>query len=101
MIFLYVTCRNTEEAKKIGTELLKKRAVGWVNITPTHSLYRVGEEVKETEGATLLVKTVESKMQDVENVTRELHSHRVPCVAAFSLYRLNKEYKDWLIASVA
>jgi len=101
MVFLYVTCKNMEEAKKIGRELINHRAAGWVNISPTEAMYRENGELKETDGASLMVKTIESKVPDVEDITRRLHSNAVPCVASFSLYRLNREYKDWLIKSVA
>jgi len=101
MVFLYVTCKNPEEAQKISHTLVGKKIAGWVNIAPINSVYRENGEIKESAGTSLIVKTVESKVQDVEDVVRALQSHKVPCIASFSLYRLNREYKDWLIGSVA
>jgi len=101
MVFLYITCKDAEEAKKIGRELVAQKAAGWVNISPAEAIFREDGAVKESMGASLLVKTIESKVQDVEDITRRMHSHRVPCVASFSLYRLNREYKDWLIGAIA
>lgn len=100
MVFLYVTCKNSEEAQKIGHALIEKRIAGWVNSSAINSIYRENGEIKESAGISLIVKTVESKVQDVEDVVRALQSHKVPCIASFSLYRLNREYKDWLIGCV-
>jgi len=100
MVFLYVTCKDAEEAKKIGRTLVAKKIAGWVNISPIQSVYRDNNEIKEAEGTSLIVKTIESKVQDVEDTVRAIHSHKIPCIAAFTLYRLNREYKDWLIGSI-
>jgi len=101
MVFLYVTTRNMEEAKGIAQTLIREKAAGWVNISPVNSMYREGGEIKEREGASLIVKTIESKVQDVEDIVRAAHKNRIHCVASFTLYRLNREYKDWLIGSLA
>ena len=101
MVFLYVTTRNMEEAKGIAQTLIRDKAAGWVNISPVNSMYREGDEVKERDGAALIVKTIESKVQDVEDIVRAAHKNRIHCVASFTLYRLNREYKDWLIGSLA
>ncbi len=101
MVFLYVTCKNLEEAKNISRELVAKRAAGWVNVSPIQSIYRENEEVKEREGFALTIKSIESKIQDVEDIVRTVHTSKIPCIASFSLYRMNKEYKDWLIGRIA
>lgn len=101
MVFLYITCSSIDEGKRIGAELVRERVAGWVNVSPAQSVYRENGEVKTVDGATIVVKTIESKVQSVEDVVRKLHSHNVPCIASFTLYRLNREYKDWLIGMIA
>jgi len=101
MIFLYITCKDVDEAKKIGHALIKSKAAGCVNIAPITSVYPEDGEVKEVTEASLIVKTIDSKVQQVENIVRELHSYKIPCMASFALFRLNREYKDWLMSCVA
>ena len=101
MVFLYITCKDTDEAKTIGRELVAKKAAACVNIAPIHSMYPEDGTIRETSEASLLVKTIESKVQHVEEIVRAMHSYTIPCIASFSLYRLNREYKDWLIGKVA
>ncbi len=101
MIFLYITCKDADEAKKIGRVLVERRVAGCVNIAPIHSIYPENGNVTETAEASLLVKTIDSKVQQVEDVVRELHSYEVPCIASFALHRVNHEYKAWMARSVA
>ncbi|MBI4094980.1 MAG: divalent-cation tolerance protein CutA [Candidatus Liptonbacteria bacterium] len=101
MLFLYITCKNEEEAKKISHALIKRKAAGCVNIHLIHSVYPENGAVKDVPEAAMIVKTIDSKVHQVEDIVRELHSYKVPCVASFSLFRLNREYKDWLMSCVA
>ena len=101
MVFLYVTCRNLDEAKAVSRALIERKAAGWVNISPVQAVYRSGDGVKEVDGAAIIIKTIESKVQNVEDTVREFHRGRISCIASFSLYRLNREYKDGLINTVA
>lgn len=97
MVFLYVTCKDAAEAKKIGSELVKRKIAGCVNIAPIESIYRDNGELVATPEASLLIKTSDQKVQQVEDTVRHLHSYKVPCIASFALHRLNREYKEWLV----
>ena len=101
MIFLYVTCKNREEAVRIGRQVIKQKAAGCVNIFPINSIYADNGGLKETEETSMLIKTIDSKVQEVEDVVRSLHSYKTPCIASFALHRLNREYKEWLTSCVA
>mgnify|MGYP001595892923 CR=1 len=101
MIFLYVTCKNREEAVRIGRQVIKQKAAGCVNIFPINSIYADNGGLKETEETSMLIKTIDSKVQEVEDVVRSLHSYKTPCIASFALHRLNREYKEWLTGCVA
>ncbi|MDP3784461.1 MAG: divalent-cation tolerance protein CutA [bacterium] len=100
MVFIYITCASEEEAKKIGGKLLEKGAAGCVNIFPIHSIYQDSGNIREAKECALIVKTVDSKVQATEDVIKELHSYEVPCVATFALFRMNREYKEWLTSQL-
>lgn len=101
MIFLYIPCKNVDEAKKIGKVLVEKRMAGRIDIIPTQSVFRGVRGIEETEGVTMFVETIDKKVQEVEDIVREYHSNRIPCIATFMLYRTNREFKEWLISSTA
>jgi periplasmic divalent cation tolerance protein len=97
MVFLYITCKDAAEASKIGNALVERRAAACVNMWPIHSIYRgEGEKVERASEEVLIVKTIDAKVQAAEDIVRELHSYTTPCIASFSLHRLNREYKEWM-----
>ena len=100
MVFLYVTCKNHEEAVRIGRQLVKKKAAGCVNIFPIRSVYSDNGGLMETDETSMIVKTIDSKVQEAEDIVRSLHSYKTPCIASFALHRLNREYKEWLTSCV-
>ena len=101
MIFIYVPCQNLDTAKIIAKLLVEKRMAGKVDIMPTNSVSRVGDEVAEASGATMIIMTIDKHVQDIEDIVREHHHDGVPCMATISLYRLNRDFKDWLIGSTS
>jgi uncharacterized protein involved in tolerance to divalent cations len=97
MIFIYVPFKDAETAKTVGRLLVEKRMAGSVDLVPTRSFNRENGEVKEVTGAVMIVKTIDKHIQGIEDVVREYHQDGIPCIASLSLYRLNRDFKDWLI----
>ena len=108
MIFIYVPCQNIETAKIIAKVLVEKRMAGKVDVLLTNSFSRdngplSGEAggVTEVSGATMIIMTIDKHVQGIEDVVREHYQDGVPCMATITLYRLNREFKDWLINSTS
>ena len=97
MIFIYVPCQNLDTAKTIAKILVEKRLAGKVDIMPTNSFSRENEGVAEVAGATMIIMTIERHIQDIEDIVREHYQGGVPCMATIALFRLNRDFKDWLI----
>jgi len=53
--------------------------------------------VTEVAGATMIIMTIDKHVQDIEDIVREYYQDGVPCMATITLYRLNRDFKDWLI----
>ncbi len=96
MVFIYTTCRDTEEAKRIGKAILQKRLAVCVNILPIESIYHSEEGLKEDREAGLLIKTNEPKVADIEALIVSSHSYSVPFVGVIEGRRLNREYREWM-----
>ena len=101
MIFVYVPCKNLDMAKTIAKILVEKRMAGRVDIMPTNSVTRVNGGVAEATGATMIIKTIDKHVQGIEDVVREHYNDGIPCIATISLYRLNRDFKDWLLTSTS
>lgn len=101
MIFIYVPFQNVDTAKAIAKLLVEKRMAGSVDLMPSRSFNRENGEIEETTGAVMIVKTIDKHIQGVEDLVKENYQGGVPCFATITLYRLNREFKDWLIASTS
>ncbi|MFA6189894.1 MAG: divalent cation tolerance protein CutA [Candidatus Staskawiczbacteria bacterium] len=101
MIFIYVPCQNVDTAKTIAKILIEKRMAGKVDVLPTDSFSRDNGGVAEISGATMIIMTIDKHVQDIEDIVREYHQDGVPCMATITLYRLNRDFKDWLINSTS
>jgi periplasmic divalent cation tolerance protein len=100
LILIYITCESADEAKKIGKYLLEKRLCGCVNIFPDANpmFWWPPKENKldESKESVLLVKTLESKFEEIENEVRKIHSFDTPCLIAIPVLKVNQDYYDWI-----
>ncbi len=102
MVFIYVPCRSLDIAKTMAKILVEKRMAGSVDIMPITSVFRATDGAAgEADGAVMIVKTVDKHIQGIEDVVGQHHENGVPCIASISLYRLNREFKDRLIAATS
>jgi periplasmic divalent cation tolerance protein len=96
MVFVYTTCRDTQEAKKLGRLLVEKRLAACVNIAPIESIYEWRGKLTEDTEAALLIKTNEPKVAEIEEFILKNHSYSVPLAAVVDVRRVNREYKEWM-----
>jgi len=101
MIFIYVPFQNAETAKTVAKLLVEKKMAGRVDLMPIRSFYRQNGAVAETTGANMIVHTIDKHINPIEDLVREYYQDGVPCIASISLYRLNRDFKDWLISSTS
>lgn len=100
MVFIYSTCQNVEEARKLSKLIVERKIAACVSWWPIESCYTWEGAMKcETEYA-LLIKTNESKVQDVEDIIQQNHSYSTPLVAAVDVRRVNRAYKEWMTTVV-
>ena len=101
MVLIYTTCKNVEEARKLGKLIVDKHLAACVNIWPMESMYYWKGKFTEDKEAALLIKTNEPKIADIENFILQNHTYSMPFVGSISLHRLNREYKEWMTTVMA
>ncbi len=95
MLLVYVPCKDSEEATKIGRALIKEKLACCANIIPSvYSIFPGSEKIEETSEALLLLKTL-SPYNKVRARIEQLHSYDVPLVSAVKLSNVNPKYKKW------
>lgn len=96
MIFIYITCPNKKEARKIGQTLLRARLVACVNIFPMESAYWWQGQIVQDKEVVLIAKTLKKNFRKVESQVKKLHSYQVPCLVALPASQVSQKYFYWL-----
>ena len=92
---LYIPCKDENEAKMIGSSLVKHKLAACTNIFPISSIFMWKGELAGEEEAALLVKTAQDKYDEAEAEVKRLHSYDVPAIISIRI-NANKEYERWL-----
>ncbi len=96
MISVYITCRDSCEAKKIARRLLSKRLIACANIFPVVSMFRWKGKLVEQGEAAMLCKARKRDFSAIEKEVKQLHSYEVPCIVAFDWARSSIEFSKWV-----
>mgnify|MGYP000512999062 CR=1 FL=1 len=101
MIFLYITCKDEEEAEHISTHLLEKKLCACTNYYPIKSMYWWKGKIEKEDEYVLIVKTMEEHVSKIEKEVKEIHSYETPCVLQIDVKGGNKIYETWMKESIA
>ena len=94
MILVYTTCKDEAEAKAIGRLVIEDRCAIAVNLWPIAALYRGTDGVQETAGYALLIQTLETKLQAIEDLVTEHRPRATPFIGAVNVARINRAFKE-------
>lgn len=94
MILVYTTCKDDEEATRISERILKERLGVAVNRWPMHASYLSEEQVKTIPATALLIQTLETKFQDIEDLMTQERSYATPFVGLIDLRRLSRAFRE-------
>jgi periplasmic divalent cation tolerance protein len=96
-VFVYITTKNKEEARKIGRELVERKLAACVNIIDNiNSIYFWEGKIQDETEAVLIIKTKESLAEELIKKVKSMHSYDCPCVISLPIIGGNKEYLDWI-----
>lgn len=94
---VYTTTANTDEARKIGRELVERRLVACANIvSKIGSIYWWKGEICEAEEALIFLKTTSERVEEVIKAIKELHSYQVPAIEAVEISKGEPDYLKWI-----
>lgn len=96
-IFVYITTKDLDEAKRIGQTLIKEKLAACVNILPEmQSIYWWQGKIEKSNEAVLIVKTKASLYNKASAKIKNLHSYSCPCILALPIVDGNAEYLRWI-----
>lgn len=91
-----VTCPQ-KDADRIARALVERRVAACVNVVPAiRSVYRWKGEVQEDDEALLIVKTADSRFDDLRQAVLSMHPYELPEIVAVSVEHGHVPYLDWV-----
>jgi periplasmic divalent cation tolerance protein len=97
MIYIFWTCKDKEEAKKIIFGLLDKRLVACASILPeVESIYRWEGKIEEGKEVKVIFKTQSKCFDLICSYIIEKGSYQVPEVLQVDVAKGNPRYLSWV-----
>ncbi|HYS53136.1 MAG TPA: divalent-cation tolerance protein CutA [Thermoanaerobaculia bacterium] len=100
-VVVLTTVGASFDPSEIATQLVEKRLAACVNIIPqVHSVYRWKDKIESDSEQLLLIKTVESQIDDLRDALFAIHPYEVPEFVVIRMDDLSSAYREWLISSL-
>ena len=101
MIYIFWTCANSDEAKKIARGLLEKKLIACASIIPgVESIYRWEGNIEESQEVKVILKTKKERFADIRDYILKHGSYQVPEISAVKVEIANPKYLEWLNTEV-
>lgn len=96
-IFVYITCKNQEEALEIAKKAVSEQLAACGNILPKMtSVYMWEGKLQEDEEAVLVLKSHAALMPDLMARVKEWHGYEIPAILALPIVDGNHDYIEWM-----
>lgn len=96
VVFVYVTCADADEARRIGRTLVEERLAACVNLRAHETIYRWQGAIESGPEWALIAKTTRAAFDRLRDRVTALHSYTVPCIVAVPVADGLAAYLDWV-----
>lgn len=101
-VLALTTVGNSEDAREIARQLVKRHLAACVNIVPSiHSIYWWEEKVSEDAEHLLLIKTTRERLSELRDLLLSIHPYDVPEFVVVAIDDIAPSYRDWLVAATS
>lgn len=95
--WVYMTAASFEDARTIGKALVESRLAACVNILdPMTAIYRWEGEIREDREVVLIAKTLNTRVPDLIEKVKSMHSYECPCILALPAAAGNLDFFKWI-----
>lgn len=96
-ILVFSTCPSTEVAEKIAAALIEDRLAACVHVSSAvTSFYRWEGKIQREPEVQLVIKTQESRFDDLCQKIRQLHPYEIPEILSIPIVSGLEAYLAWL-----
>lgn len=101
-VLILVTAGARDDAERLGEALVLGHLAACCSVVPTvHSVYFWEGRLHREHEALLLIKTMESRAEAVQQYVREHHSYQLPEVLQVQIDGGSASYLSWMAEQVA
>ena len=96
---VFCTIDSAEAARKLARRLVQDRLAACVNIIENvTSVYKWEGRIEEDAELLLVIKTRDSRLQNLMDRIAELHPYDVPEILSWPVRKGSKAYLDWVVS---
>lgn len=96
-VIVYITASNAREADDIAEALLKERLAACANVVESiKSIYWWKGKLEHDNESLIILKTQESKFDELARRVKELHSYENPEIVAVPILKGSSDYLSWI-----
>ena len=96
-IFVYVTCEDQDEAKRIAGELIERKLIACANIMSPHmAVYKWDGQIQTGDETAMILKTEQGLFEQVEAAICAIHSYDTPCIVALPVTAGHAPFLQWI-----
>jgi periplasmic divalent cation tolerance protein len=100
-VLIYITTRDTPQARDIGRYLVESRLAACVNIFENmNSMYIWQDRFQDDREAVLIAKTTQTQVKDLMDAVKERHDYECPCIVAVPIADGNPDFLNWIAGQV-
>ncbi len=101
VVSVYAVFANSEEAEKIGRQVVVERLAACINILgPVRSIYRWKGAIETADEVAAIFKTTDANVDALIARIAALHSYDVPCITTWPIEKVLGSYAAWVEDSV-
>ena len=101
-VLILVTTGGRDDAERLGEALVVEHLAACCSVVPTvHSIYYWEGQLQRGHEALLLVKTLESQAQTVQDFVVSHHEYELPEILQVAIDGGSSKYLNWLEGQVA
>ena len=94
---VYITASNIGEARDLVEAIVKERLAACANVVESvESTYWWQGKIERGDEALIILKTKESKLDELIKRVKELHSYENPEIVAVPILKGSDEYLRWI-----
>lgn len=98
---IYITTRDTSQARDIGRYLVESRLAACVNIFGNmNSMYVWQGQFQDDQEAAVIAKTTQTRLNDLIAAVKERHDYECPCIVAMPITEGNPDFLNWIADQV-